>query len=275
MSLINHLEIEFAKLPDALRAAVSTSLMQWHEQLADANLAVNQTPEFTASLVKVWYSSLFVAESCLRNSQLLIDLDNSGDLSTPYSDQAYAYKLAGMQIDDEDDLMTKLRRFRRREMVRIAWRDLAGWAPVSETLMELSWLADACIQTALAFLYEHACEKRGTPLLPDGSPQQIIVLGMGKLGAFELNYSSDIDLIFAYPEDGGFAGQESHHLRRVFHQAVSIVGQSARCNHCRRFCVPHRHPLKAIRRQRRRHHDFLTVWKIIIKPRPGNGNAMR
>ncbi len=202
MSLINHLEPELAKLPDALRAAVSASLMQWHEQLADANLAVNQTPEFTASLVKVWCSSLFIAESCLRNSELLIDLVNSGDLSIPYSDQAYADKLAVMQIDDEDDLMTKLRRFRRREMVRIAWRDLAGWAPVSETLMELSWLADACIQTALAFLYQQACEKRGTPLLPDGSPQQIIVLGMGKLGAFELNYSSDIDLIFAYPEDG-------------------------------------------------------------------------
>ena len=45
-------------------------------------------------------------------------------------------------------------------------------------------------------------EKRGTPLLSDGSPQQIIVLGMGKLGAYELNYSSDIDLIFAYAENG-------------------------------------------------------------------------
>jgi len=202
MFLINSLEPELAKLPDALRATVSASLMQLHEQLADAKLAVNQTPEFTGSLVKIWCSSLFVAESCLRRPELLVDLVNSGDLSAPYSDQTYADKLAGMQFDDEDDLMAKLRRFRRREMVRIAWRDLAGWAEVSETLAELSWLADACIQTALAFLYRQACEKRGTPLLPDGSPQQIIVLGMGKLGAFELNYSSDIDLIFAYPEDG-------------------------------------------------------------------------
>ena len=87
-------------------------------------------------------------------------------------------------------------------MIRIAWRDLAGWAPLSETLADLSWLADACIQYALSFLYNQACEKRGTPLLSDGSPQQIVVLGMGKLGAYELNYSSDIDLIFAYAENG-------------------------------------------------------------------------
>jgi glutamate-ammonia-ligase adenylyltransferase len=87
-------------------------------------------------------------------------------------------------------------------MIRIAWRDLAGWAQLSETLAELSWLADACIQYALAFLYNQACEKRGTPLLSDGSPQACVVLGMGKLGAYELNYSSDIDLIFAYAENG-------------------------------------------------------------------------
>ena len=100
------------------------------------------------------------------------------------------------------DLMAKLRHFRRRALIRIAWRDLAGWADLSETLMDLSLLADACIQFALNFLYDQACELRGTPLLPDGSPQQIVVLGMGKLGAYELNFSSDIDLIFAYPEEG-------------------------------------------------------------------------
>ncbi|MGZ8227941.1 MAG: bifunctional [glutamate--ammonia ligase]-adenylyl-L-tyrosine phosphorylase/[glutamate--ammonia-ligase] adenylyltransferase, partial [Methylococcaceae bacterium] len=116
---------------------------------------------------------------------------------------------ARMQIESEAGLMQELRHFRRREMVRIAWRDLAGWAQLSETLMDLSRLADACIQYALGFLYTQACEKRGTPLLSDGSPQQIVVLGMGKLGANELNYSSDIDLIFAYPEDGVLPDKKS------------------------------------------------------------------
>ncbi len=98
--------------------------------------------------------------------------------------------------------MITLRHFRRNEMVRLAWRDISDWEELTQTLRELSWLAEACIQTALDFLYQQACGKRGTPILSDGTPQQIVVLGMGKLGAYELNYSSDIDLIFAYAENG-------------------------------------------------------------------------
>ena len=202
MSFINTLEPELDKLPDELRISVAATLQQWHEQLAELNLDFHPTPEFTATVVKVWCSSLFIAESCARRPEILVELVTTGDLSTIYNERSYAEKLTRIQIDNEAGLMQELRRFRRREMIRIAWRDLAGWAPLSETLTELSWLADACIQYALSFLYEQACEKRGTPLLSDGSPQQIVVLGMGKLGAYELNYSSDIDLIFAYAENG-------------------------------------------------------------------------
>lgn len=202
MSFIKNLEPEFAALPDELRAPVAASLKKWDEQLAELNLSFDPPPEFMASIAKVWSSSLFVAESCTRQPELLVDLVMSGDLSAGYGKNPYADKLAHTPVETEADLMAKLRHFRRREMVRIAWRDLAGWAELSETLTNLSWLADACIQYALDFLYQQACELRGTPLLSDGSPQQIVVLGMGKLGAYELNYSSDIDLIFAYAEDG-------------------------------------------------------------------------
>ena len=202
MSFIKNLEPEFAALPDQLRATVIDSLTKWDERLTELNLNISQTPEFTASIAKVWCSSLFVAESCTRKPELLVDLVNSGDLSAVYHQNSYVEKLAHAPVETQAELMTKLRDFRRREMVRIAWRDLAGWAELSETLSDLSHLADACIQYALDFLYQEACELRGTPLLSDGSPQQIVVLGMGKLGAYELNYSSDIDLIFAYAEDG-------------------------------------------------------------------------
>jgi len=202
MSFIKNLEPEFAALPDQLRSTVTDSLAKWGERLTELNLNISQTPEFTASIAKVWCSSLFVAESCTRKPELLVDLVNSGDLSAAYHQNSYVEKLAHAPVETQAELMTKLRDFRRREMVRIAWRDLAGWAELSETLSELSHLADACIQYALHFLYQEACELRGTPLLSDGSPQQIVVLGMGKLGAYELNYSSDIDLIFAYAEDG-------------------------------------------------------------------------
>ncbi|MGZ5600737.1 MAG: bifunctional [glutamate--ammonia ligase]-adenylyl-L-tyrosine phosphorylase/[glutamate--ammonia-ligase] adenylyltransferase, partial [Methylobacter sp.] len=202
MSFINNLESEFTALPDQLKTAVIDSLTKWHERITELKLNINQTPYFNAALVKVWCSSLFVAESCIRKPELLADLINSGDLSAIYNQTGYAEKLERAPVESQAELMTKLRDFRRREMVRIAWRDLAGWAELSETLADLSHLADACIQYALDFLYQEACDLRGTPLLSDGSPQQIVVLGMGKLGAYELNYSSDIDLIFAYAEDG-------------------------------------------------------------------------
>ncbi len=202
MSFIETLKPELDKLPPELALTVAKSLNQWLEKLTELKLDFHPTPEITASIVKVWCSSIFVAESCTRKPQILLELNTSGDLLSPYTDSHFSEQLAQLQCANEAELMQALRQFRQREMIRIAWRDLAGWAPLSETLLEVSLLADACVQYALDFLYQLACDKRGKPLLSDGSPQQIIVLGMGKLGAYELNFSSDIDLIFAYPENG-------------------------------------------------------------------------
>lgn len=200
--MLNDFTTELNNLPETLQTTVSLALNSWQEQLAERKLDFNPKPGIAASMVKVWAVSLFVSESCIRKPELLIELSGSGDLMSKYGSESYAGKLAVKPISEEAGLMAELRCFRRREMVRIAWRDLAGWAELDETLLDLSHLADACIQYALEFLYRQACEKYGTPLLPNGKPQQIIVLGMGKLGAHELNYSSDIDLIFAYAEDG-------------------------------------------------------------------------
>ncbi|WP_411726457.1 bifunctional [glutamate--ammonia ligase]-adenylyl-L-tyrosine phosphorylase/[glutamate--ammonia-ligase] adenylyltransferase [Methyloglobulus sp.] len=209
MLTIKDLEPQLQTLPPELQAPAKSSLEHWLTQLNQYNLTLKTTDKLIQSIPKVWCSSEFVAESCTRKPELLVDLVNSGDLDGLYSELTYQNKLANLEIADEAELMTKLRQFRCREMVRIAWRDLAGWADLAETLMDLSQLADACIQYALAFLYQQACELRGTPVLADGSPQKIVVLGMGKLGAYELNYSSDIDLIFAYPEEGVLPDRKS------------------------------------------------------------------
>ncbi|MCX7096938.1 MAG: bifunctional [glutamate--ammonia ligase]-adenylyl-L-tyrosine phosphorylase/[glutamate--ammonia-ligase] adenylyltransferase [Methylococcales bacterium] len=220
---------ELDQLPEALRPAVSASLTRWQEQLAAQGLAFKPSPQLAAAWVNVWCASEFISESCLRRPALLLDLDASGDLLASYPEPRYAEKLAGLQPGDMAGLMQALRLFRRREMVRIAWRDLAGWAPLSETLAEVSWLADACIQYALAWLYTQACAKYGTPVLADGSPQQIIVLGMGKLGAYELNYSSDIDLIFAYAENGVLADRKAtsygEFFTRLCQQLVKVLDE--------------------------------------------------
>jgi [glutamine synthetase] adenylyltransferase / [glutamine synthetase]-adenylyl-L-tyrosine phosphorylase len=202
MLTLNEIASEISALPTQLQVSTKASLEHWFSLLNQHNLTLSPTDKLKQSIPKVWCCSEFIAESCARKPTLLVDLVNSGDLENLYSEQVYQNKLANLAIADESDLMAKLRNFRNREMVRIAWRDLAGWAGLAETLIDLSLLADACVQFALDFLYQQACELRGTPTLSDGSPQQIVVLGMGKLGAYELNYSSDIDLIFAYPEEG-------------------------------------------------------------------------
>ncbi|MBT9098018.1 bifunctional [glutamate--ammonia ligase]-adenylyl-L-tyrosine phosphorylase/[glutamate--ammonia-ligase] adenylyltransferase [Methylovulum psychrotolerans] len=193
---------EGSTLPADLHYSVTLFMQKWQEKFNTPNSAIYNAPQLPPSLPQIWASSQFVAESCLRQPHLLSDLQQSGDLATPYTGQTYHDKLQTLKPADEAELMRGLRQFRRREMVRIAWRDLAGWAPLAETLMDLSLLAEACIQYALVFLYGQATRRRGTPVLPDGTPQQLVVLGMGKLGGYELNFSSDIDLIFAYPEDG-------------------------------------------------------------------------
>ncbi|MCL4121738.1 UNVERIFIED_CONTAM: hypothetical protein GTU68_011262 [Idotea baltica] len=101
-------------------------------------------------------------------------------------------------------------------MVRIIWRDLANWADLAETLRELSGLADACIQLTLATLYRWHCDNFGTPLDDKGRNQNLVVLAMGKLGAGELNLSSDIDLIFTYAGQGETQGGSKSISHEVF-----------------------------------------------------------
>jgi glutamate-ammonia-ligase adenylyltransferase len=113
--------------------------------------------------------------------------------------------LAG--CDDEDELARRLRRFRNRQQLRIIWRDVNRLADLGETCRDLSNLADACVDQACQWLHVRLCAQFGTPIgNRSGTPQQLVVLGMGKLGAYELNLSSDIDLIFGYEEGGETEG---------------------------------------------------------------------
>ena len=214
---------EIQKLPESLQKTVD--LTQWSEKLSVLNLPA----DFADAMVKVWAMSEFVSQHCERKPEILLELIQSGDLFKSYNETTYREKLAQKTIETEAELMMTLRHFRRNEMIRLAWRDIADWEELTQTLLELSWLAEACIQTALNFLYSEACEKRGPPLLSDGMPQQIVVLGMGKLGAYELNYSSDIDLIFAYAENGVLSDRRetsySEFFTRICQSLVRVLDE--------------------------------------------------
>lgn len=100
------------------------------------------------------------------------------------------------------DMARELRQARGLEWARIAVRDLAGVASVDETLADLSHFADAACEAALKAAAAQLAPRFGTPRGPDGLPSRPIVIGMGKLGGRELNFSSDIDLIIAYTSPG-------------------------------------------------------------------------
>ncbi len=162
-----------------------------------------------ADLERVVAASEFVAEAVNREPGLLAQLAESGELRRPREAGEIA-RLARAVVDggeDEATFMADLRRLRRREMVRIAWRDLTGAAALAEVLHELSNLADAAITAGLEFAGRPLAERYGTPRSRDGEPQELVVLAMGKLGGRELNFSSDIDLVLLYPESGETDGR--------------------------------------------------------------------
>lgn len=106
----------------------------------------------------------------------------------------------------EHGLDAGLRRFRNREMLRITWRELTATARLVQTLHDLSTLAELCLQAAIDEHELALLERCGVPRDDDGVRQSLVVLGLGKLGGRELNLSSDIDLIFAYPASGACDG---------------------------------------------------------------------
>ena len=109
----------------------------------------------------------------------------------------------------EDNLKPALRRLKQRAMARIAGRDLSGQADLAEVVESMTLLADAVVAAALAVMEAALVARYGTPRNTAGERIELIVIGMGKLGGRELNVSSDIDLIFVYPEDGDTDGPRS------------------------------------------------------------------
>jgi glutamate-ammonia-ligase adenylyltransferase len=185
-----------AKIDERLAAARSDRPEQWQRIFDNARVAT--------SLRLVFACSEFVAASCLRDPELLDELVGSTDLFNSCDIETMRSQLHSVAANAQyADPLSALRVFRRCHMVRIAWRDLAGWADLRETLSDLSNLADVCIGFAHDRVYRELIARHGVPYGEhSGEPQALVILGMGKLGGRELNYSSDIDLVFLYPEDG-------------------------------------------------------------------------
>ncbi len=153
----------------------------------------------------------------LLDSQPDLETETLAAIERPFSRaemETFLDRLAP-DINGEDDTPLKraLRQLKNRVWLRTAARDILGLAPLEEVTGAFSDLAELCIQTAQDYYTRELAARHGQPANPDGSPMQMVVVGMGKLGGRELNVSSDIDLIYLYPEEGETTGssQISHH----------------------------------------------------------------
>ncbi len=181
------------------------SLFQFFSQYPNAaeSLSASQLADFKRAVAL----SDFVLTSALQAPDIVIDVFASDYV---YQEQTPDYaQLLQDRLDSctsEDELHKTLRLFRLREMVSIAVADLVLNIPLKESLNRLSTLADQLVLGALAWLSHFCYTKWGEPKNSEGETIPLLVYGMGKLGGKELNFSSDIDLIFVYPEAGETQG---------------------------------------------------------------------
>jgi glutamate-ammonia-ligase adenylyltransferase len=132
-------------------------------------------------------------------------------------------------LPDERAVMTALRRFKRRETLRIAYGDIVRGQRLDIVTGQISYLADACLEVATRFARRALEAKRGAPRGPNGRRARFTILALGKLGGLELNYSSDIDLICLYDADGATDGQRplsnTEFFDRLTREVVKLLNE--------------------------------------------------
>lgn len=190
---------------------------------------------FADQLSRVWFGSQYAFDVCCRRPELFKELVDKNALTQSVNDDFFSEQLISLLagINDAEQLDVALRKNRAKEMLRIIWRDVNRLSGLNETTRDISLLAEASIQQALEFHYQQLSNTYGTPTaLVNGVkvPQHMLVLGMGKLGAWELNLSSDIDLIFSYPHNGETVGagkclDNGEFFTRLARKLIQSIGQ--------------------------------------------------
>ncbi|QIZ77744.1 bifunctional [glutamate--ammonia ligase]-adenylyl-L-tyrosine phosphorylase/[glutamate--ammonia-ligase] adenylyltransferase [Ferrimonas lipolytica] len=190
-----------------LSAALQTQALRLWQRLCPDTLA-QLGDNAHLQIWRLLALSEFVGNQLARDPQWLTMLWGEGQLQATLRHPDYATQLAAelALCPSEADGAKTLRRFRNRELCRIACRDLLNLADLNESLTHLSALAEAVVIAARDFVINLQAVAWGRASNSDGIEQPLLILGMGKLGGAELNFSSDIDLIFCYPEHGETQG---------------------------------------------------------------------
>jgi [glutamine synthetase] adenylyltransferase / [glutamine synthetase]-adenylyl-L-tyrosine phosphorylase len=182
----------------------------------DAVDTVLQFPDGGVTLLNLLGFSPASLEKIIRNPPLLrwlagVDVQHSRETHRG------TRKLADARWETGGDLRP-LRQWKAGELLRVAYREIAGLASCVETTRDITQIAEVCVEQVYLTLGHTLSERWGKPQTGFG------ILAMGKFGGMELNYSSDIDLIFFYGEDGNLGPRFSHHefFTRLVEQVVAV-----------------------------------------------------
>ena len=210
--MVNSVDQRIAAALDAVPAILRPAVTSWLERLREQHDPAELPERVIEPLCRVVACSEFAGAVVLRQWSWLIDNAESMD------DASAAEVLADVVDDDAeiDVVKAQLRRARNRAMLRIIWREVAGLADLDETLGELSRLADAMLETATARAERLLEARYGCVVDASGERVSPVILGMGKLGGGELNFSSDIDLIFLFTDDGMTNGAKQISAQEYF-----------------------------------------------------------
>ena len=196
--------------PDSVPAVATDAVQRSLDRLAES---VPDAARHAGRLRPVALASDFAVDVLVRQPDLLARLladDGTAPLPVPVLDPG-----------NRDAWPMLLRRYRVAASTRLIWRDVHGLDDVEATLAGSTALAETCLRLALDAVEHDVASRHGVVRDPDGMPQRLVVFGLGKLGGGELNFSSDVDLVYGY-EHGG----ESDGARPLAAEAwFSRVGQ--------------------------------------------------
>jgi [glutamine synthetase] adenylyltransferase / [glutamine synthetase]-adenylyl-L-tyrosine phosphorylase len=193
---------------------------------------ISSSPAALRALITTFSYSNFLSEAILRRPEWLLQVAGAHDLHRMVAAEEFAESLPAFRAAEGRGLSTAvmLARFRRRQLLRIMLRDVLGLAGLPEVTGELSNLADAILDFAYREIRGELVARHGEPIAvgPDGRRScGFAVIALGKLGGQELNYSSDIDLMFVYAANGETAGPDSitnkEFFKKVANQCTELL----------------------------------------------------
>jgi glutamate-ammonia-ligase adenylyltransferase len=205
-----------SNVPPALQPAVAL----WHERLLELEKPGTLSADVMSCVARVVACSEFAGNTLLRNWPWFVE--NVRRFEAPDDDLQLDEFVAGFPSSEQswEEGKSALRQFRNRYLLRVLWREVHGLADLDETLLRLSRLADRLLDASARAAVQALDERFGRVRSADGEPVPLVILGMGKLGGGELNFSSDIDLIFCYPEDGRSDGARSVSAQEYFGRVI-------------------------------------------------------